>query len=113
MRVMVYWNTHKKTWSLMDPRSRRIVRHADELHLVNATTKVSEAGRQRVIRTGAKCVHAFVIGDITDAPHGGLPNELRYNPHETALFVDRLTGEPVHVASAVTMHKDRRVTYKP
>lgn len=112
MRVMVYWNTHKCVWSLMDPRTRRVVEHRQEVHLVNATTKVSEAGRQRVIRTGVKVVHAFVVGDVVDTPHAELPRQLRYNPAETEGFIDRHTKERVDASPRVTLHPNKTVTYE-
>jgi len=73
MKVDVYWNLHKQTFSI---RSReredygRVIRHADHVHIKNPTTVVSKAGRERVLREKKKNVHAVIRGVLigTD-PH--------------------------------------------
>jgi hypothetical protein len=46
------------------PKKGRVLDIVDGALLKNATFKVSEAGRQRVIRDKAKNVHAFVDGSL-------------------------------------------------
>lgn len=59
-RVYVYWNLHKNVYSV---RKRKIVQlHATQVQLRDVTFKVSEAGRQRVIREKRKNVHAGLQG---------------------------------------------------
>lgn len=67
MRVFVYFNLHKKCWSIraMEGNQKgRVIAHAQAVELANCTFKVSEAGRQRVLREKRKNVHAGVVGDI-------------------------------------------------
>lgn len=65
MRVFVYFNLHRKCWSikaLEGPSKGRVIGHADYVDLACVEWKVSEAGRQRVIREKKKNVHAGAIG---------------------------------------------------
>ena len=67
MRVFVYYNLHKKLWSvkaLDGPNKGRVVHHANAVCLANATPKVSRAGRLRVLLERCKNVHAGIVGDL-------------------------------------------------
>ena len=67
MKVFAYFNLHKKVWSLrgVDGLERGyVLAHASNVELVDCTFKVSEAGRQRVIREGCKNVHAGIVGTL-------------------------------------------------
>lgn len=67
MKVRVYYNLHRHLWSVqgyVKGRGWRIIGHASELLLDNVVFKVSEKGRQRVIREKRKNVHAYAIGDL-------------------------------------------------
>lgn len=68
MRVFIYWNLHRACWSikaLEGPSRGRVVAHASDWQVTDATFKVSEAGRQRVLREQRKNVHAGVVGTLT------------------------------------------------
>ena len=74
MRVSVYYNLHRHTWSLRAETGAlrgRVIAHAEALRLDGVTCHVGPAGRARVRRTGQKHVHAFVRGRLTaiSAPH--------------------------------------------
>jgi hypothetical protein len=61
--------------------------------------KVSEAGRQRVLREKRKNVHAFVegiIGDPMNLPDPADLQRVSYNPYKAGTFVLRDSGTPVH-----------------
>ena len=71
----VYFNLPKRVWSLKAKRTNiipsehgtregRVTGHADTVILFDTTTKVSEAGRQRVIREQRKNVHAGIVGRL-------------------------------------------------
>jgi hypothetical protein len=67
MRAFVYYNLHKGCWSIkaLDGSAKgRVVVHADRVLLRDCEFKVSEAGRQRVIRERKKNVHAGVVGEL-------------------------------------------------
>ena len=58
--VEVYRNLHKKCWSV---RQRGKVKlHTDYICLKDVEFKVSQKGRERVLREQRKNVHAFIKG---------------------------------------------------
>ncbi len=69
MKVFVYFNLRRKLFSikaLEGPMKGRVVAHRHDVLINDATFKVSEAGRQRVIRERCKNVHAGVSGTWHD-----------------------------------------------
>ena len=60
MKTYVYWNLHKKCFSLM--QRGKVVDHRDKVILKNVEFRVREGGRQRVLQEQKKNVHAFVVG---------------------------------------------------
>lgn len=111
MKVFIYFNLHKKCWSikaLEGDDKGRVIAHAVSFVMSNCTTKVSEAGRQRVLREKRKNVHAGIVGQLQrHSMHMELPadlqmsNKLSYNPYKGATFFDVSTNEPVLKADTV------------
>jgi hypothetical protein len=101
MRVEVYFNLHKKTFSVRSARSGRVMLHTDNVHIANPEFVVRQSGRNRVLSEGKKNVHAFVRGDATYFDDTNRPtlDTLTYNPYKYASFVDKQTEEPVYEAS--------------
>jgi len=101
MRVEVYFNLHKKTFSVRSARSGRVILHTDKVHIANPEFVVRQSGRNRVLSEGRKNVHAFVRGDVTFFTDTNRPtlDTLTYNPYKYASFVDKQTEEPVYEAS--------------
>ena len=101
MRVEVYFNLHKKTFSVRSARSGRVILHTDKVHIANPEFVVHQSGRNRVLIEGRKNVHAFVRGDATYFDDTNRPtlDTLTYNPYKYASFVDKQTEEPVYEAS--------------
>ncbi len=60
--IEVYFNLHKGIFSIRDMRTGFVVGHAPRVWMYHCSFKVSEAGRQRVLESGRKNVHAFVRG---------------------------------------------------
>jgi hypothetical protein len=95
MKVFVYWNLHKGKWSikaLEGPNKGRVIDRADTVLLQVARPKVSEAGRQRVLKEKRKNVHAGVVGYLVNASDVALavPAEsygVTYNPYFYSTFV--------------------------
>jgi hypothetical protein len=111
MRVKVYFNLHKKVWSIlhMTPKGWRLWGHSPRVQLANVTWKVSEAGRQRVLRERRKNVHAFAIGTLLDnenAPEGEF-KPVRYNPYECGSFC--VDGQPIHASTFAVFTPEKRV----
>lgn len=107
MKVFVYFNLHKKVWSvkaLEGERKGRVIQHAVELKLRDVTFKVSEAGRQRVLAEKRKNVHAGVVGYIADdISEFTMHQQVSYNPYKAGHFYNKASGEPVYKAPAVYM----------
>lgn len=120
MKVFVYFNLHRKLWSvkaLSGESKGRVIGHFHHVGVRRATFKVSEAGRQRVIREQRKNVHAGVKGELvwTDKENytSGivLGHKVTYNPYKFNTFVDKETLRPVHHAAEVWMDATNRNVY--
>jgi len=105
--VDVYRNLHRKCWSV---RHRGIVRsHCEAVTLGAVTFRVSEAGRQRVLRERRKNVHAVVRGTLVaygDVAEDGTL-EVVYNPYNSGTFCYALTREPIHAAGVAYLHNGK------
>lgn len=88
--VFVYFNLHKKVWSVKSRTTGRVLCHTTTVTLSNATGKISESGRQRVIREKRKNVHAGITGTISEKPIT-VPlmryRHITYNPYKYDSFV--------------------------
>ena len=103
-RVMAYRNLHKGCWSVKSLKTGRVLAHLKEVFISDALFRVSEAGRQRVIRERSKNVHAGVVGVVSDLPEGGefaLRTKVRYNPYQAATFLTAPDGAPIFGAPLV------------
>ena len=109
LRVMVYYNLHKKTFSVQ--YKGRIILYADYVKLGNVEFKVREGGKEKVRQEMRKNVHAFVIGDLMDYcqyPCENMPPEtndkvITYNPYKYDSFVKKDTEEPIFNANEIDM----------
>jgi hypothetical protein len=115
MKVFVYFNLHRKVFSvkaLEGPMKGRVVAHLHDVLLADATFKVSEAGRQRVLRERRKNVHAGVKGDWlegNDKTHSFViinGAAAVYNPYKYASFVHLYGEHPVTAAHLVALAVD-------
>lgn len=83
--VQVYWNVRRKIWSV---RVRgKVLLHTAHCTILNPRFKVSEAGRQRVLRERCKNVHAYIEGEVY--PPGMIAESGRrvsYNPYKGPSF---------------------------
>lgn len=106
MRVDVYRNLHRRCWSVRDTRTRLVIAHVDCIDLENPVFKVSEAGRQRVLRERRKNVHAVVRGTISGAS-GDLDGmvQVGYNPYKSPSFMQYTSDgdKPVGSGSFATL----------
>lgn len=110
-KVFVYWNLHKHCWSVRDCKTRKVILHLPELSLSDCVFKVSEAGRQRVLREKRKNVHAGVEGYMAEyyQPKVSRSNyPVYYNPYKQETFT--CDGRPVKSAIVVNLHSDKTVT---
>ena len=87
-RLYVYWNLHKKTWSVR--QSGKVVGHANLIHLKDCRFLVGKAGQARVRREKKKNVHAGVSGYLAIPPFpSSLGCYVMYNPYKHDTFVQR------------------------
>lgn len=111
-KVFAYRNLHRQCWSvkaLEGPFKGRVIYHADDLTLGWCDFKVSQAGRQRVLREQKKNVHAGVVGYLTEcgeiATDGiDLDVPITYNPYKYDSFVDARCEVPVLSALFVNLN---------
>jgi hypothetical protein len=94
MKKRVYFNLHKRLFSVQEKVNGqwKVIGHTDDITLYNVTFKVSEAGRQRVLKERRKNVHGYVEGYPSDY-EGALTTQIRYNPYKYDSFVDELDGK--------------------
>ena len=113
MKVFVYYNLHRKCWSVKameGPRKGFVVAHEHFLILKDCTYKVSEAGRQRVLRTKRKAVHAGIVGTLVRNENlKGRCDRVSYNPYKGPDFVKVDDGSPIKASTYAAMSSDRSV----
>ena len=109
--VMIYRNLHKNCWSAKSSKTGIVLFHSLEVLLKKAKFKVSEAGRQRVLKEKAKNVHAGVIGIVcgVEADESIFKERVRYNPYETETFVMDCNNNAIYEAELVYFSKQGRV----
>jgi hypothetical protein len=107
-RVFVYWNLHKDVYSLRGTDGR-VVAHTSAIHIADASFPVSQSGREQVLASGHKNVHAGVRGSGQQAKRRPHLHQLRgwrrvtYNPHKYDSFITASDERPVVGASEVWM----------
>lgn len=104
-KVRVYFNLHKKLYSVKDTKSNLVIAHVNKICLDNVKFIVSEKSRQRVLKDKRKNVHAYVEGIVR--PCKSFKNEhrelLTYNPYKYNSFVIKATEKPIYNAENVLM----------
>jgi hypothetical protein len=108
-KVMVYYNLHKKTFSVS--YDNKVIMHADYVKLGDVEFRVITGGRNKVRAEKQTNVHAFVIGNLLEYceyPCDNIPNPpsnniITYNPYKNETFVYKEGGEPIYAAKEVDM----------
>jgi len=95
--VRIYRNLHQRCWSVQTKTARgwRVLCHATCFNAVQATFRVSEAGRLRTIRNRAKNVHAYCYATLCDLSSRTVQDwisatsyvSISYNPYSAQSFV--------------------------
>jgi len=119
MKVFVYFNLHKKKWSIRAMEGEfkgKVIAHKDYVFLYDAHPKVSEAGRQRVLKEQCKNVHAGVIGEWLDSKEDrpsvwSIREKVYYNPYETDCFIYKASGSEWKQGDCVEMFADTKQVY--
>lgn len=108
-KVMVYYNLHKHTFSIV--YLNKVIMHADFVKLSDVEFRVRQGGKEKVRDEKRKNVHAFVIGTLQDACEYPcedipIPNSDRiatYDPYRYDTFVLKGTEEPIKKAKEVEL----------
>lgn len=99
----LYRNLHSDTFSLL--YKGIVVSRPVYVELRGVELKVSEPGRQRVIKEKRKNVHAKCGADIaivcTGTPNLNGFTEVYYDPYTTSNFVIKSTGKPLFHADLI------------
>ena len=114
MKVEIYFNLHKRLFSIRE-RHGKVIAHKKWVGLVRPTFVVQQGGRKRVLRNKSKNVHAFVrpegyqgfddftpLDKVTDAY-----TTVRYNPYKYTSFVDE-NEDPIFEADVGFMYLDKQ-----
>ena len=117
----VYFNLHKNIFSVKDVKTGLVEGdHRTEVVIKNAVFKVSEAGRQRVLKEGVKNVHAGVKGELGNIPKADMGNliSVTYNPKKYDSFVTvdgyrPLQGADMVIMKTVEIKRDGKVKRIP
>ena len=114
----VYKNLHNGMWSVQSKGENgfRVSCHKETVELNDVSFIVYEAGRQRVLATKQKQVHAYVQGNVVETvktkKSNGVQHSLfetwvrvSYNPYKGGYFFRCDNGERIDRATRVVMTK--------
>lgn len=106
--VKVYRNLKYKCPCYSITHKGKVIGHAQIVVLEHARFHVNESGRQRVLQTQKKNVHAWVIGHLVYASKDEVPfldegSKLSYNPYKGSYFYSADSGEKVHSADQLLL----------
>lgn len=111
MRHFCYYNLHKHVFSLKNMKTNKVEHYSESVIMLNCEFKVSEAGRQRVLKEKRKNVHAGVTGCLIGLKMCNIDLkelvEITYNPYIYDSFVVKENGLKVKKASLVILHKKK------
>mgnify|MGYP003430979840 CR=1 FL=1 len=103
----IYFNLKRRGFSIRDAKTRLGINKGQtttDVVLQDVTFKVIESGRQRVLRTKEKNVHAFSVGTVVegvDVSEATVP--VSYNPYKAGHFVRKDTGEAIYSCRLLVM----------
>jgi hypothetical protein len=110
MRVFVYRNVHRNTYSVKameGPDKGKVIHRSDHVLIAFPSAKVSEAGRQRVLREHRKNVHAGIVGELVSLePQDFTGPKLKYNPYRYDTFVHESNEAPFQGANTAYLSPD-------
>lgn len=113
--VKVYWNFHKKMFSVMF--KGRVAYHITDINLKDVRFVVRQSGREKVLREKKKNVHAFVVGKIATyeecqfAYGVYFQEDIQYNPYTRDSFYNVETDKPIYTAGVVALSSVNRKAY--
>lgn len=108
-RVKVYRNLRTGNFSIVDPKTGRVIDRKENFYLLDCDFKVGLKSQARVRERGVRGVHAYVWGDYAgEIPPGTLTGmsvkKILYNPFEDTWFND---GETMITAADMVLFSDQ------
>jgi len=105
--VRVYRNLHNGKLSVQVKQDGKwkVHAHVDDIFLDDPNFKVSQAGRERVLREKAKNVHAFILGNVSSSEGFDADNarQVTYNPYKMTHFSTKDDGEHIFTADKASI----------
>lgn len=106
-RVKVYRNLRTGGFSIVDPKTGRVIGRENSFYLINCDLKVGLKGQERARNKGQRNVHAYVWGDyygkLTQPVSEFSVKPLQYNPFKDDWFND---GENVMIYSPMVLFQE-------
>lgn len=91
--VAVHFNSHKKTFSIVEMRSRStlgvVLGYSNSITLNNCWVKIDKSKQNNVKNTGVKDRHAYIIGYVKNFASIEFEKQIYYDPKKLDSFVDR------------------------
>jgi hypothetical protein len=110
-KVRIYRNLNNGRMSIQAKvrESWKVVGHVQNAILQDVQFRISEAGRQRVIRDGCKNVHAWgegiLLAEFDTSINAAI--DLTYNPYLNATFIQRDTDIPIMQCRFLVVRSNR------
>lgn len=105
--VEVYRNLHNGLLSIRDYKTKHVLAHCETVELQGVQFKVSQNGRERVLKEKRKNVHAYAVGRYMGNPEQFSGTSLiTYNPYKYKTFVNASTGQAVALADYAFLSKN-------
>lgn len=114
----IYRNLTKNCWSVQHrtPKGWRVQAHQRALIAKDVDFVVYDSGRQRVLSTGHKNVHAYLVTSTLLTPDEAAAHQpvldpwvpFTYDPRVHTTFVIKDTNKPIQKATAVMLTPDGR-----
>lgn len=107
----IYFNSHTRKYSIVNRSLGMVCQSDDKLELHDVVLVVQPAGKQRVIATGRKNVHAFlrcaaVVYQPDTVPVYNPLDRVTYNPYRDDTFVRTTDYTPVVSAALLYAEVD-------
>jgi hypothetical protein len=103
-KLRIYRNLHTGTLSAQEKTSKgwRVTMHPSKVTLKNATFKVNQTGRRKVLKDKQKNVHAVIEGELVDTKSLVQGKKITYDPYKTSQFMLE-SGKKVFEAELVSV----------
>jgi len=117
MKVAAYWNLHKNIFSIQSREKGnygKVISHVNSVVIALPKFVVRQAGREKVLKTKQKNVHAFIVGHLLTGEilvGQEKPNLVYYNPYKFNSFVKADTKEEIKQADVaiLRLHNNKPV----